>query len=175
MKRTRSASKGYKKRRDPIENAQYHQQSDGLSDLPVEVAVVIEGNARTTEESKAVTCDEPVESLVSRLEAIRERIWRLQAMFAVSLSHDCAIEANQYLHRFQTLALQLKERDVSAFDNLVRGHESLLLSPPVPVKQTIPVETQRLCELRWEVNRLPAQSEGGRTTEHVPDGLGWML
>jgi hypothetical protein len=33
---------------------------------------------------------------------------------------------------------------VGAYDNLVLGHESLLLSPPIPVKQTIPLDTQRL-------------------------------
>jgi hypothetical protein len=140
-----------------------------------EIADAIVENARTSEQSKAVSGTETVECLASRLAAIRERIWRLQAMFAVSLSHDCAVEANHYLQLFQTLALQLKERDANVFDSLVRGHESLLLSPSVPVKQTIHIETQRLCELRWEVNRMPDRSEGRRATQDVPDGLGWML
>ena len=140
-----------------------------------EIADAIVENARTSEQSKAVSGTETAESLASRLAAIRERIWRLQALFAVSLSRDCAIEANQYLRLFQTLAQKLKEKDASAFDNLVRGHESLLISPAVPVKQTIRIETQKLCELRWEVNRTPARFETRRATADVPDGLGWMV
>ncbi len=140
-----------------------------------EIADAIAEDARTSEQSKAVSGTETVECLASRLAAIRERIWRLQAMFAVSLSQDCAMEANHYLQLFQTLALQLEERDSNAFENLVRGHESLLLPPSVPVKQRIPIETQRLCELRWEVNRMPDRSEGRRATENLADGLGWMV
>lgn len=133
-----------------------------------EIGVTVAENARTPR-------PETVECLAARLVVIRERIWRLQAMFAVSLSHDCAIESNQYLHLFQTLALKLKEENASLFDNLVRGHESLLLPPSVPVKQTIPLETQRLCELRWDVYRMPARYPARRATETIPDGLGWML
>jgi hypothetical protein len=175
MKRMRSVSELRKKRRDTAETTQGEPQQNGLDDLPIEVAVMIELRAQTPEQSKSSPCDEPVESLAARLEAIRERIWRLQALFAVSLSHDCAIEANQYLNTFQALANRLKEKDASAFDDLVRGHESLLLSPSITVKQTIPIAMQRLHELRWEVNRSASQRPASRESASVPDGLGWML
>jgi hypothetical protein len=119
--------------------------------------------------------DNSVASLVARLEAIRERIWRLQSVFAVSLSHDVALEANKFLVLFQSLAQQLKAKDAAALDRLVRGHESLLLSPPVLVKQTIPLVTQRWCEIKWEAQKAPHCRVEKRSADAVPDGLGWML
>ena len=149
-------------------------QADGLDDLPLEVALAIEENSEQPVKTEpALECDDSVENLVSRLTAIRERIWRLQAMFAVSLSHDSAVEANRYLQLFQTLAAQLKVKDPTALDNLVRGHESLLLAPALPIKQTIPIDTQRLCELRWEVSQAPTVQRAQRAS--TGDGLDWMV
>jgi hypothetical protein len=51
--------------------------------------------------SEPVREAQTVERLLCRLEAIRDRMWRLRAMFAVSLSQDCAIEANHYLNLFK--------------------------------------------------------------------------
>ncbi len=166
------------KQRNPaktIKIKRVHEQS-GLDDLPLEVAVRIELNASPPKTQGAMTeDDESVTSLVERLKAIRERIWRLQAVFAVSLSQDCAVEANRYLYLFQTLAQQLKGKDAVAFDTLIAGHESLLLSPPVLVERTIPLDVQRWCEARWEASRIPARHAPQRLTGNVPDGLGWML
>jgi hypothetical protein len=152
------------------------ESQNGLDDLPLEVAVAMEENpAQPGKPEPAAVGDDSVATLVARLEAIRERIWRLQAVFAVSLSQDVALEVDRFLVLFQSLAQQLKTKDASALDNLVRGHEALLLSPPVRTKPTVGLDTQRLCELRWEVNQTPMPRAPKRTAHHVPDGLGWML
>lgn len=148
----------------------------GLDDLPDEIAISIEDALETRAPEGTKPADAaPVENLVARLASIKERILRLHAVFAVSLSFDAAIEANRFLAVFQDLAQQLQTKDAAAYDNLVRGHESLLLSPPIPVRQTVPLDTQRMCELRWEVSRSPVRHVPMRPTEGVPDGLGWML
>ncbi|MGA9509529.1 MAG: hypothetical protein WBV55_13005 [Candidatus Sulfotelmatobacter sp.] len=150
--------------------------TDGLADLPVDVAVGIEINEPAKPEpAPAPTADDSVPALVERLATIRERIWRLRAMFAVSLSADCAIEANRYLQLFQDLAAQLRTKDPSKLEDLVRGHESLLLAPALPMKQMIPLDTQRLCEMRWEAMTQPTRSAPKRDVGYVPDGLGWMV
>jgi hypothetical protein len=151
------------------------ESQSGLDDLPLEVAVAIEQDSAQPAQSAPVQPDDTVQNLVARLEAIRERIWRLQAMFAVTLSHDVAIEADRFLALFQSLAEQLKAKDARALEDLVRGHEALLLSPPVPTKPSIALDTQRLCELRWEVNQAPSQRVRKRPTDDMHDGLGWML
>jgi hypothetical protein len=165
------------RRRETALAEREHVLADGLNDLPVDVAVDIE-NAVPAEPTPAKldkAADYSVENLVSRLAAIRERIWRLQATFAVSLSQEIALEANRYLRLFQELAEQLKAKDASALDDLVRGHESLLLSPSVLVKQTIPLDVQRLCEIRWEVSQAPVRRVPTRPADEIHDGLGWML
>jgi hypothetical protein len=48
------------------------------------------------------------------------------------------MEANRYFGIVSDLAQQLRAKNASALETLVPGHESLLLSPPVPVKQAIP-------------------------------------
>jgi hypothetical protein len=150
------------------------EAQNGLDDLPLEVAVAIEANSAQPIQAVNAQPDDTVENLVARLEAIRERIWRLQAMFAVTLSHDCAMEADRFLALFQSLlAQQLKAKDVGAFDSLVRGHEALLLSPPVQTKPTIRLDTQRLCELRWEAATQPVR-RAPKPPAH-PDGLSWMV
>lgn len=146
--------------------------------MPPEVATAIK-LASSQIPKRANEADKPVdisiEELVKRLTAIRERIWRLQAMFAVTLSHDCAMQANSYLQLFQILAEQLKAKEPDLVADLVRGHESLLLSPPVPVKETIPIDVQRWCELRWEASLSRDRSTEKRAAEQPKDGLGWML
>jgi hypothetical protein len=148
-------------------------KDDGLNDLPLSVALAVELNpAPAKPEPETVpTADDSVAGLVSRLTAIRERIWRLQAMFAVSLSADCALEANRYLQIFQELAEQLKAKDPSKLEDLVRNHESLLLAPSLPIKQSIPLSTQRLVELRWEAMTQPTQRAPKRPADEMRDGL----
>jgi len=92
-------------------------------------------------------------------------------MFAVSLSADCALEANRYLQIFQELAEQLKAKDPSKLEDLVRNHESLLLAPALPIKQSIPLSTQRLVELRWEAMTQPTQRAPKRPADEMRDGL----
>jgi hypothetical protein len=148
---------------------------DGLNDLPLAVALAIEEiPAQPDAEPTPVQPDDStVDALVRRLTMIRERIWQLQSVFAVSLSQDAAFEANRYLALFQDLAEQLKAKDPSALDDLVRNHESLLLAPALPLKQSIPLDTQRLCEIRWQASTQPSPKAPKRPT--VPDGLDWLV
>jgi hypothetical protein len=151
----------------------------GLDDLPSDVAVAIEETLAAQESTPRPVLPTPpdatVDELVGRLEAIKDRIFRLQAVFAVSLSLDCAVEADRYLTIFQELAAELEKRDASALENVLRGHEAILLASPVHVRQRIPIELQRLCELRWEVNSSPGRPVPKRDSDSMPDGLGWML
>ena len=67
----------------------------GIDDLPIAVALVVEENlaqSRATEPTSASASPATTAELVERLTAIRERIWRLRAVFAVTLSHDAAVE-----------------------------------------------------------------------------------
>ncbi|MGB8064325.1 MAG: hypothetical protein WCF26_20725 [Candidatus Sulfotelmatobacter sp.] len=146
-------------------------QASGLDDLPLEVAVAMEENPAQHKEPAPVEADDSIASLVARLTAIRERIWRLQSVFAVSLSMETAIEANRYLQLFQELAAQLREKDPSALESLTVGQESLLLSPPIPLKQSIPLSTQRLVEMRWQAMTQPTQRAPKHPPGYVPDGL----
>lgn len=151
-------------------------QADGFADLPLEVLIAMPEPAPPVKPEPVPVSDGSVPGLVARLTAIRERIWRLQAMFAVSLSHDCALEANRYLGLFQDLAQQLRAKDAGALDSLVRGHESLLLAPALPIKQSIPLSTQQLVELRWEAaTQAPIRRAPERPVDTIHDGLGWML
>jgi hypothetical protein len=148
---------------------------NGLTDLPPLIAVAIEEQQTTQPEPTPVPVrpDASSAELVTRLEAIKDRIFRLHAVFAVSLSHDAAMEANRYLILFQDLALQLQAKDADALAALTLGHESLLLSPPVSVRQSIPLQTQRFVELRWEAMQSPARREPKPPA--VPDGLDWLV
>lgn len=147
----------------------------GLDDLPLDIAVRLEELPAADPPPVPVQPDASSAELVKRLEAIKDRIFRLRATFAVSLSQDAAMEGNRFVVLFQDLARQLQAKDADALAALTLGHESLLLSPPVPVRQTIPLETQRLCELRWEVSQSPMRHIPKRPVENVPDGLSWML
>jgi hypothetical protein len=147
-------------------------EANGLDDLPLAIAVAIELNPQPVTPASAPE-DDSVLSLVARLTAIREKIWRLQAMFAVTLSTDCAMDANKYLALFQTIAAQLKIKDATALDELTRGHESLLLSPSIPLKQTVPLSTQRLVETRWEAMTQSIRKAPKPPT--IPDGLDWLV
>ena len=152
-------------------------RNNGLSDLPPLIALAINELPATEPAAtpEPVQHDASSEELVARLTVIKERIFRLHAVFAVSLSHDAAMEANRFLVLFQDLAQQLKANDADALTALTRGHEAILNSPPIQIRQTIPLDTQRLCELRWEVSQAPIRRRPKRPVENVPDGLSWML
>ena len=45
-----------------------------------------------------------------------------------------------------------------ALEKVVATHQAILMSPPVPVRQTIPLATQRLTELRWEALQAPRRA-----------------
>jgi hypothetical protein len=85
------------------------------------------------------------------------------------------MEANRFIAPFQDLASELKEKKPEALDELVRGHEAILLSPPIPVKKTIPIATQQWAELVWESQLRPIRRPPKRDADAIPDGLGWML
>ncbi len=147
----------------------------GVQDLPPEVAVGVEESLKTSapEPTPEKPADATGAELVAKLVAIRERIFRLSAMFAVSLSSDNAMEANRYLALFQTIAQQLEEKDASALANITRGFESLLMSPPFPTRRTIPLDTQKLVELRWDAMQSPRRREPKPPA--VSDGLDWLV
>lgn len=178
-KRKREAEEAAKRRAARIAKrvaraAEESQAESGLDDLPLEIAVAMEENPAPEPASSAapaLVSDDSVDGLVARLTAIRERIWRLQSVFAVSLSQETAVEANSYLQLFQTLAEQLKQKDPIAFSSLVSGHKSLLLSPPITVRQKIPLETQRLVEMRWQAATQPTPRAPKHPPGYVPDGL----
>lgn len=151
--------------------------ADGLQDLPLSVAVAIEQNAARAVRPMPVEpkAEATVEELVTRLTAIRERIWRLQSVFAVSLSQEVAIEANRFLLLFQELAAELRAKDPDAFAALTVGHESLLLAPALLVKPTISLDTQRVCEMRWLAVTQPGPKAPKRPADTIHDGMGAFL
>jgi hypothetical protein len=145
------------------------QAANGLDDLPLEVAVAIEQQLSAAPEPTPEPPKPSVEELVARLEAIKDRIFRLHAVFAVSLSQETAIEANRFVALFQGLAAELRAKQPEALEKIVAGHEAILTSPPVRVRQQIPIETQKWVELRWEAMQSPARR--APKPPMVPDGL----
>lgn len=115
------------------------------------------------------------EGLVTRLTAIRERLFWLAAVYATTLSHDVAMEADNYRRLFRELGGKLKTMDAQAYDELVAGHEVLLLSDPGPVKQTIPAELQERVELMWELKAKPTPIPVLKPAGYVADGLQCFL
>lgn len=148
----------------------------GLDDLPLNIAVALEDLPAepAPEPAPEPKPDASSEELVARLESIKERIFRLRAVHAVSLSLDAATEANRYLILFQDLAQELRAKDPEALTALNLGYGATLNSPPVPVRQSIPLDTQKLIELRWEVSQSPTRRMPKRQVENVPDGLFFM-
>ena len=148
----------------------------GLLDLPADVAVAIEEKLDSQANPAPVQAETPatVEELVERLTAIRERVFHLRALFAVTLSHDAALEADQYLRLFQKLGRELQARDKEKFEAIVSGFEALLMSPPVAVRPTVPLATQRLVELRWEAMTAPIPPPP-RRPDTIGDGMSQFI
>lgn len=162
-----------KKKTVSLRDAQPSQQN-GLDDLPVEVAVVIEENAAlktvvvSQRESRG---DASVEDLVSRLTAIRERLFWLQAVWATTLSHDVYQEADRYRQLFHDLGEELRAKAPDELDRLVVGHEALLLAEPISQKPTLPLASQRMFELAGELRSTPSAEPRPRPDGYVADGL----
>jgi len=73
------------------------EESSGLEDLPDQIALVLAAPLITApptpQPAKRALPPDSVENLVRRMTAIRERIFWLRAVFATTLSQDCAIES----------------------------------------------------------------------------------
>ena len=167
-KRETRAQKRREYARAGRERDRLRRLASGLASLPF-------ADEPTKTKPEPVQSDPSAEELVARLEAIKQRILRLHSVFATTLAFDCAMEANRYVILFQNIAAELKARQPEALENLVRGHEAILLSPPVPVRQQIPIETQQWCETRWEATRSPIRRVAKRATDTIHDGLSWMV
>jgi hypothetical protein len=149
-------------------------QQNGLDELPVEVAVAIEENAalKTALVSQPDNrCDTSVEDLVSRLTAIRERLFWLQAVWATTLSHDVYQEADRYRQLFHDLGEELRAKAPDELDDLIAGHEALLLAEPISQKPTLSLATQRWFELAAEVRNIPSGRHAIQPDGYVADGL----
>ena len=163
-------------RRDP-RVARERALRSGLDDLPIEVAVVIEENAtqRSVASQTSEQCDASVEDLVSRLTAIRERLFWLQAVWATTLSHDVYQEADRYRQLFHDLGEQLKAKAPDELDRLISGHEALLLAEPISHKPTLSLANQRWFELAAEIRNPPAGGHSTQPDGYVADGLQTFL
>ena len=109
------------------------------------------------------------QDLIVRLTAIRERLFRLQAVWATSLSPDVALEADRFRQLFHDLASQLQDR--REVDALIAGHEALLLCDPSPPKPSVPLAAQRWFELIGEVRSGHSPTPQPKPAGYVPDGL----
>lgn len=147
-----------------------HLASSNPNNLPLEVAVVIE-NAPTVVAQPDDTPQDSPESLVARLTEIRDRLFWLQAVWTNTLSPDVAREADRYRELFRELSEQLRKLDPDAVDQLIAGHEALLLAEPSPPKPTIPRDAQRWFELTCELRGQRRQAPMPKPVGYVPDGL----
>ena len=149
-------------------------QQNGLDDLPGEIAFVIEENAarKTAPVSQPAKADDAsAEDLVARLTAIRERLFWLQAVWATTLSHDVYQEADRYRQLFHDLGEELRAKAPDELDDLIAGHEALLLAEPISQKPTLSLATQRWFELAAEIRNIPSGRHAIQTDGYVADGL----
>ncbi len=148
---------------------------DGLSDLPLAIAVAMEENPAPPKEPETAPAptpaDDSVPSLVARLTAIRERLFRLQAVWSTTLSYDIYQEADQYREVFRALGEQLKAKDPAEFDKLTCGHEALLLAEPSARRPSLPLAVQRWFELTGELQNMPVARVAPKPDGYVADGL----
>jgi len=142
-------------------------KQDGLADLPVEVAVAIEEAPATPAPEPMKPPDATVEELVTRLLAVRERLFWLAAVWATTLSSDVYQEAERFRAVFHDLSRQLRAKDSAALDRITQGHEALLLSEPASPKPRISLATQNMIEVIGEI-------QGARSIRPVPDPDGYV-
>jgi hypothetical protein len=149
-------------------------QQNGLDDLPGEIALVIEENAarKAAPVSQPAKADDAsAEDLVARLTAIRERLFWLQAVWATTLSHDVYQEADRYRQLFHDLGEELRAKAPDELDDLIAGHEALLLAEPISQKPTLPLASQRMFELAGELQSTQTAKPQPRPAGYVADGL----
>lgn len=108
--------------------------------------------------------------LVTRLLAIRERLFWLHACWATTLSPDIAFEADRYRELFRELGDELRKQDAGALDRITAGYEALLLAEPMP-KPTIPLAAQQWHEIAAEVRNERSTPPEAKPIGYVSDGL----
>ena len=145
----------------------------GLEDLPLATQVAMQQRAATPSiaaEPVKIT-DATADELVTRLTAIRERLFWLQATWATTLSDDVFHEAEKYRSIFHELSDQLRQLDPAAVDRIILGHESLLLSEPTPARPTLPLAAQQWFELAGEISSRRAVRAAPKPDGYIGDGL----
>src|SRR4051812_19807448 len=145
-------------------------ESSNPYNLPLDVVLSMEDGSATPLPAQSEDAPDTVESLVTRLTAIRERLFWLAACWATTLSPDIAREADRYRELFHDLAEQLRKQDPDKVDGLIVGHEALLLCEPSP-KPTLPMAAQQWFELAGEVRSQHHQPLRPKSPGYVPDGL----
>lgn len=154
------------------ERALQAANNTGLDDLPPEIAVAIEELPAAPEPvPEPAKPDASVEDLVARLEAIKNRLFWLAAVWANTLSSDVYHEAERYRTIFRELDGQLRAQDPAAADRIIAGHEALLLSEPAPAKPRLSLEQQQWFELMGEVRNTRTVRAEPKPDGYVPDGL----
>jgi hypothetical protein len=149
------------------------QAANGLDDLPIEVAVAIEQQLSATPEPEPEPPkpDASVGELVARLEAIKDRIFWLAAVWANTLSSDVRHEAERFRAIFRELDGQLRAQDPAAADRIIEEHEALLLAEPDPAKPRVSLAVQQWFELMGEVRNTRTVRAEPKPDGYVPDGL----
>ncbi len=142
----------------------------GLDDLPDAIAGAMEETPVPAPEP-VKPADASVEDLVTRLTAIRERLFWLQAVWATTLSHDIYQEADRYRDVFRELGDQLRAKDPAQFDKLTLGHEALLLAEPSARRPSLPLAAQRWFELAGELQHTAVARIAPKPDGYVADGL----
>lgn len=149
------------------------RSKSGLDDLPCEVAAAIEAHEAAPKNGKPADTAPELDStgdLIERLTKIRERLFWLAAVYAVTLSRDVDSELDKYRRIFLELGAGLKTKDPDAFAGLTAGYESLLFAKPIASKPSIPLELQRRCELLSELQTRPKPEP--KPAGFIGDGLG---
>ena len=94
------------------------------------------------------------QELASRLESIKKRITKLRAVFATSLSTEIARELDRWQARAHDLATVLLDKDPAVLYEVIKDDVAFFLTPPRRVaKPRIPLATQQMVELLWEINQ----------------------
>jgi hypothetical protein len=148
------------------------QAANGLDDLPDAVAAAIEELPAPPEPApESPKPDASVEQLVARLEAIKNRLFWLAAVWANTLSSDVYHEAERYRAIFRELDAQLRAQDPAAADRITEGHEALLLAEPEPARPRLSLDEQQWFELMGEVRSARTVRTEPKPDGYVPDGL----
>lgn len=132
-----------KQGRDPIPEPE--EESSGLEDLPDQIAVILAAPPITappapeTPKREALPPDS-VENLVRRMTAIKQRIFWLRAVFATTLSQDCALESNRFLQIFQDLRSAVEGESARGIGKAGTGSRESAAEPSCPSQADYPAE-----------------------------------